>query len=176
MTKRKPSGGVLIVVELGADWPSLAGVQEPANARRVLAQSEGESPSSFVLRLAEQLDNLFARGVAMSTAIVACNERLDEAAQRARTELARTALGAMAKERAGSLLLSASDRSSARLRQALSSLASELGSEWQRAGVSSKVRFGDEQPAPMSPEVSVSVDAAGAPHAPHAKDGRRKVA
>jgi hypothetical protein len=161
---------VLIVVELGADWPSLAEVREPAAARRVLAQAEGESPSGFVVRLAAVLDGLFARGAAMTTAVVACNERLDEPAQRARAELARTALGAMAKERAGGLVLCASDRSSGRLRHALSALASELGSEWQRAGVSSKVRFGDEQPAPMSPEVSASAAVADAKH------GRRKVA
>jgi hypothetical protein len=170
MIKRKSSGGVLIVVELGAEWPALAALRDPAAARRVLAQAEGESPSGFAARLAEQLDGLFARGVAMTTAVVACNERLDEPAQRARAELARTALGAMAKERAGSLLLCASDRSSGRLRHALSSLASELGNEWQRAGVSSKVRFGDEQLAPMSPEVSASATAADAKH------GRRKVA
>jgi hypothetical protein len=170
MTKRKSSGGVLIVVELGAPWPSLAEVRDPASARRVLAQAEGESPSGFASRLAEQLDGLFARGVTMTTAIVACNERLDESAQRARAEVARTALGAMAKERVGKLLLCASDRSSGRLRHVLSSLASELESEWQRAGVSSKVRFGDEQAAPMSPEVSASAPAAEAKHA------RRKVA
>jgi hypothetical protein len=170
MTKRKSSGGVLIVVELGAEWPSLAELREPASGRRVLAQEEGESPSGFVARVGEQLDGLFARGAPMTTAVVACNERLDESAKRARSELARTAMGLMAKERSGSLLLSASSRSSGRLRHALSSLASELGGEWQRAAVLATVRFGDEPMTATSSDMSVSVRAG------RGKDGSRKVA
>ncbi|HEY4106532.1 MAG TPA: hypothetical protein VGM44_21675 [Polyangiaceae bacterium] len=151
MSKRKSSQGVLIVVELGADWPSISEVREAAAARRVLAQDEGESPAGFVARVGEQLDGLFARGVELATAVVACNERSDEAAQSARSELARTALGAMAKRQQGALLLSASERSSGRLRHALSSLAGELDAEWRRARVSAKVRFGDESiAAPVS--------------------------
>jgi len=170
MTKRKSSGGVLIVVELGAEWPALAEIREPAGGRRVLAQEEGESPSGFVARVGEQLDGLFARGLPMTTAVVACNERLDESAQRARSELARTAMGAMAKQRSGSLLLAASERSSGRLRHALSSLAAELGGEWQRAEVVASVRFGDETVAATSPDMSVCVGAR------RVKDGSRKVA
>jgi hypothetical protein len=147
MTKRKSSEGVLIVVELGADWPSLPEVREPAAGRRVLAQAEGESPAAFGARVAEQIDRVFARGVLLATAIVACNERLDDAAQRARADLARTAMGVMARERAGKLLLSTSERSSGRLRHALSSLASELSDEWRRAAVQASVRFGEQRTA-----------------------------
>jgi hypothetical protein len=169
-TKRKSSGGVLIVVELGADWPSLPELREPAAGRRVLAQEEGESPVAFGARVADQLDTLFARGVPLETAVVACNERLDDAAQRARTELGRTALGAMARHRSGSLLFAASARQSGRLRHALSALVTELGDEWERAQVTAKVRFGDEPAAPSSSAPAVRVSA------PRNKDGRRKVA
>ena len=170
MTKRKSSAAVLIVVELGAEWPSLPEVRDPASRRRVLAQAEGEGPSGFAIRVAEQLDGLFTRGASMTTAVVACNERLDDVAQRARADVARTAMGAMAKPRMGCLFLSASDRSSGRLRHALSSLATELGAEWQRAAVVAKVRFGDAEPAPTSSDMSVRVSAR------RGKDGSRKVA
>lgn len=144
MSKRKSFGGVLIVVELGADWPSLAETRDSATARRVLAQAEGESPAEFSGRVAPELEQLFGRGVPLATAVIACNERLDLAAQRARGQIAGLAMGAMAKLRSGSLLLCASDRISGRSRHGLSSLASELGSEWQCAGVTAAVRFGDE--------------------------------
>jgi hypothetical protein len=172
MTKRKSEGGVLIVVELGAEWPSLAETREPAGGRRVLAQDEGESPTRFAARVGEQLDSLFARGVPLTSAVLACNERLDETAQRARSEIARTALGAMAKLRSGGLLLCAPDRSSGRLRHGLSALATELSREWQRAEVTATVRFGDEpeaageNPADLSSRVGTR----------RGKDGRRKVA
>jgi hypothetical protein len=171
MTKRKSFAGVLIVVELGAEWPSLAETRDPASARRVLAQAEGESPAEFGARVAEQLDQLFGRGVPPTTAVVACNERLDLAAQRARSEVARLAMGAMAKLRSGSLLLCASDRNSGRSRHGLSSLASELGSEWQRANVTATVRFGDEPTSgSKSSDMTARVSARGS------KESSRRVA
>jgi hypothetical protein len=106
----------------------------------------------------------------MTTAVVACNERLDESAKGARRELARTAMGVMAKDGCGSLLLSASSRSSGRLRHALSSLASELGAEWQRAAVVASVRFGDE------PVTATPSDRAVGVRSGRGKDGTRKVA
>ena len=144
MTNRKSFGGVLIVVELGAEWPCLAETRDAAAERRVLAQADDESPALFGARVSEQLDQLFGRGVSLTNAVIACNERLDEAAQRARADVARLAMGAMAKRRSGGLLLCACDRNSGRSRHALSSLASELGSEWQRANVTASIRFGAE--------------------------------
>lgn len=170
MSKRKSSQGLLIVVELGAEWPALAEMREAVTARRVLAQEEGESPSAFVARVAEQLDGLFARGVSLGTAVVACNERLDGVAERARSELSRTILGMMAKAQSGSLLFSAAERSSGRLRHALSSLASELGSEWQRAHVLASVRFGDERVVPAANEPAAPVCAV------RSGEAKRKVA
>jgi hypothetical protein len=146
--------------------------------RRVIAQEEGESPAHFVTRVGEQLDTLFARGASLTTAVVACNERLDETAQRARAEIARTAMGAMAKLRSGGLLLSVSERSSVRLRSALAELATELGSEWQRAEVTASVRLGDE-PVSASPAVPAAAnppDMSVRVSARRGKDGSRKVA
>ncbi len=170
MTKRKSQNGLLIVVELGAEWPALSEMRDPAATRRVLAQEEGEGPSAFVARVADGLDGLFVRGVTLETAVVACNERLDESAARARSELSRTVMGAMAKDQSGSLVLSASERSSGRLRHALSSLAGELCEEWKRARVSAKVRFGDERTTPSSTDIVASVSAA------RPKEAKRKVA
>jgi hypothetical protein len=99
--------------------------------------------------------------------VVACNERLDDTAQRARAELGRTAMGVMARQRSGALLFTASDRQSGRLRHALSALATELGDEWQRAQVTAKVRFGDEPAAPSSSDMGIPVSA------PRNKDGRK---
>ncbi|HTA94385.1 MAG TPA: hypothetical protein VK745_32615 [Polyangiaceae bacterium] len=169
-TKRKSSGGVLIVVELGADWPSLPESREPAAGRRVLAQQEGESPAAFGARVADQLDSLFTRGVPLATAVIACNERLDEAAQRARADLARTAMGSMARRQSGSLLLTASERQSGRLRHALSALVGELGDEWQRARVTAKLRFGEEQLAQRASDMAIPVSSRAR------KDSSRKVA
>jgi hypothetical protein len=169
MNKRKSCGGLLIVVELGADWPTLAELGERAAGRRVLAQEEGETPGQFAARVASQVDRLFGRGVLLTTAVVACNERLDPNAARARAELARTALGIMAK-RTGTLLLSASERSSGRLRHALSSLAAELTREWQRAEVVASVHFGEDPAGPASADVPVRVSAR------RSKDSNRRVA
>ncbi len=159
MSKRKSPGGVLIVVELGAEWPSLPEVRQQAAGRRVLAQAEGERPGDFGARLAEQLDGLFARGVPLTTAVLACNERLDDAAQRGRAELARAALGAMAKQRAGALVISTSARGGERMSQPLSALASELEKEWQRADVRVAVRSGEV--AELAAGTSASADASG---------------
>ena len=161
---------MLIVVELGAEWPALAEMREPGGVRRVLAQDEGETPSAFVARVAEGLDGLFARGVTLGTAVVACNERLDANAERARSELSRAVMGVMAKDQNGSLLLSASERSSGRLRHALSTLASELCAEWKRARVLAKVRLGDERTVPASSDILARASSAPA------KEPKRKVA
>ena len=179
MQKRKSASGVLIVVELGADWPSFTQALKPAVAagRRVLAQEEGESPALFGSRVAEQLDTLFARGVPLATAVIACNERLDDAARGARAELARSVMGVMARERAGALLLSASDTNSDRLRQALSSLAAELGAEWQRAGVRASVRDEPSGSAAAGPRSERSrANAPLSSDRPSAKPSARQVA
>jgi hypothetical protein len=142
------SAGQLIVVELGAEWPSpvLAELSAtpPLGARRVLAQEESESPAAFATRVGEQLDALFARGASLGTALIACSERLDADARSARAELARGVASAMARGTGGRLLLTASNRNDGRSRAALTVLETELAVEWQSAAIETKLRFAGE--------------------------------
>lgn len=141
-------GGVLVAVELGAEFPASP---LPSGApRRVLCQLEGEAPAAFAERVASALDSTFGRGVAIAQLSMACNERLDEAAQQARRQLAGAALGAMAKQHAGKVLFSAPPRSSGRLRHGLSTLARGLFEEWRTAGLEASVDFGAEAPPSTS--------------------------
>ncbi len=143
MQKLSLSEGLLIVVELGAEWPtSELEASRNATARRVLAQDETESPGAFALRVAEQLSSSFASGVALGRVVVACSERIDAHAQGARAELARSAASALARAGSGSLSFVACDRNAARSRPALSTLLGEVTREWQSAGVEVKLSFG----------------------------------
>lgn len=134
--------GVLIAVELGAEFPILGGAD--GSLRRVLAQKEGESPSAFADRVANALDGLFGRGLRLGQLALACNERIDDAAMGARRKLAGLVLGAMAKHQAGKVFLTSPANGSGRLRHALSALAQGLFEEWRTAGLEVSVDFGDE--------------------------------
>ena len=135
--------GLLVVVELGAEWPAL---REDGAIRRVLAQTEGETPAAFADRVASDLDSLFGRrSIQLSTVAVACNERVDEAADGARRKLAGLSLGAMAKNKAGKVYLAASARSGGRLRHSLAALARGLHEEWRTAGLEVSVDLGEER-------------------------------
>jgi hypothetical protein len=134
--------GVLISVELGAEFPSLRHVE--GSLSRVLAQTEGESPAAFAERVANSLDGLFGRGVPLGQLALACNERIDDAALAARRKLAGFALGAMAKQRTGKAYFTTAAGSSGRLRHALSALAQGLSEEWRTADLEVSVDFGDE--------------------------------
>ena len=146
MQKLSSSEGLLIVMELGAEWPaSEVEASRNAKARRVLAQDETESPAAFALRVAEQLSSSFPSGVALGSVVVACSERIDEHAQGSRAELARSAASALSRAGGGSLLFVACDRNDARAKPALSTLLGEIIRQWQSAGVEVKLSFG--QPA-----------------------------
>src|SRR5215217_8418295 len=71
--------GLLVAVELGAQFPTLS----PAEGapRRVLTQLEGESPLAFAERVTSSVEGAFGRGVALGQLALACNERLDDSAQ-----------------------------------------------------------------------------------------------
>ena len=135
------SGGVLVLVELGGEWPSP--LSSDGALRRVLAQSEGETPAVFADRVANSLDGLFGKGVRLETATLACNERLDPAAEAARRKILGMALGSMARHKAGRAYLAASPRSGGRVRHALSALAQGLFDEWRTAGLEVSVDFGE---------------------------------
>jgi hypothetical protein len=146
MRKRKPISGILVLVELGAEWP--AWVQSlAASGRRVFSQVEGESPDAFGDRVAEEVSRFGERGVPLKVATVACNERCDDAAMLARSKMGSAILSALVHKhpRDARLFLSASARSG-RVRHALSTLASELCGSFDLPGERVSVRFGDETP------------------------------
>ena len=64
--------GLLVVVELGGEWPGL--MQADASARRVVTQHEGETPSAFADRVAASLDSLFGRGIKLTTVALAVTD------------------------------------------------------------------------------------------------------
>lgn len=137
-------GGLLVVVELGAEWPGEATLaRAAAGMRRVLSQTEGETPAAFAERVAGAQEGLFGRGIRLETIVLACNERIDDAAEAARRKTLSVALGSMAKHKSGRAYLAASGRSSGRLRHALSSLSQGLFDEWRTAGLEVSVDFGD---------------------------------
>lgn len=153
MQKPTCAAGLLIVVELGAEWPSTLQAElfaAPGGARRVLAQEESELPAAFAARVGAQLDGLFARGASLGSAVIACSERLDEGARSARAELARAAAFAMARGTGGRLLLTASDRNRGRSRVTLTALESELRAEWQSAAVELTLRFVNDSALPLT--------------------------
>ena len=178
MQKQVSSNGLLIVLELGAEWPSSMQAELTAPARRVIAQEESESCAAFARRVGEQLDNLFARGVTLGTAFIVCNERLDEAARAARAELARTAASALARGTGGSLQLIAADRNEGRSSALLTKLQLELAAEWQSAAVVTALRFAGEAASALSPEPSAPSSEPSARSAKRGggKDGARRVA
>lgn len=145
MRKKVTGSGLLVIVELGGEWPSVARASDGTEpVRRVLSQAEGESPAQFTERVASSVDGLFGRGIKLCAVSLACNERLDDAADAARRMLCSVALGAMAKHKAGRFYLTAAARSSGRLHHALSSLAQGLSEEWESAGLEVSVEFGEE--------------------------------
>ncbi len=134
--------GVLVVVELGAEWPFWVGNTAGKAGRRVLSQEEGESPEAFTARVAEHLGSLFSRRTGIGLGVLACNERCDPSAMAARKRLCQAILSAHA---SSELLLTASGRSG-RVRHALSAQASDLSESWATDERRVGVRFGDEMP------------------------------
>src|SRR5262245_23142774 len=130
--------GMLIAVELGADWPDGL-TSDRGVVRRVIAQSEGETPEAFAVRLGGLAGRLFSTGVELTSAVVACNERTDQSAT-----LARRSMGAMLLERMGpsaTLAFAAGSRAGGRLKKALSALAIDLAPQ---ASANVTVHFGVE--------------------------------
>jgi len=148
MKKNSLSEGLLIVVELGAEWPTLE-IEAARNAktRRVLAQDETESPAAFALRVSEQLGSSFPSGVVMASVVVACSERIDAHAQGSRADLARTLASALGRAGGGSLLFVAIDRNDARSKPVFSALLGDVIRQWQSTGVEVKLSFGQSAQA-----------------------------
>ena len=121
MLRKNVKSGVLVVVELGAEWPSW--MSELAGFRRVLTQEEGEAPEAFAARARRTERSLFPRGVEKKTVALLCNERTDAAAMTSRLAVASHVLEGAS----GRALFAATAGSSGRLRHALSSAVTELG-------------------------------------------------
>jgi hypothetical protein len=140
MLRKNVKSGVLVVVELGAEWP--AWVSELSGFRRVLTQEEGEAPEAFAARARRTERSLFPRGVAKKTLALLCNERTDQAAMTSRLAVVSHVLGG--KDGAAQAFLAATPRSSGRLRSALSNAATELD---QAHGGRVAVRFESDRDA-----------------------------
>ena len=127
MRKASKRPGLLVAVEIGGEWPAHALGERPGSVRRVVAQNEGETPEAFAVRLGVLAPRLFAPGVELRDAVVACNERTDPSAS-----VARRAIGALLLERlgpSGNFAFAAGSRAGGRLRHALTTLALDLAPE-----------------------------------------------
>jgi len=177
MQKLTSSEGLLIVVELGAEWPaSEVEVAPRVKARRVLAQDETESPAVFALRVAEQLGSSFPSGIALGSVVVACSERIDAHAQGGRAELGRIAAGALGRAGGGSLTFVACDRNDARSKPAFSTLLAEVTRQWQSAGVEVKLSFGQPSLALTDGGAADPASKSGVRTSAPVKDAVRRVA
>lgn len=176
MQKLTLSEGLLIVVELGAEWPTAElEASRNAKARRVLAQEETESPAAFALRVSEQLGSSFPSGVVLGSVVVACSERIDAHAQSGRAELARIAAGALGRSGGGSLSFVASDRNDARSKPVFSTLLTEVTRQWQSAGVEVKLSFG-ESPLALTEGAADAASKSSVRASAPVKDAVRRVA
>jgi hypothetical protein len=129
----------LVLVELGAAWPSVL-LSEPGICR-VLAEAEGEGPLAFAARAEDFAVNAFPRGTEVTQALVACNQRADETAEAARRALAECMLSRLAGQ--GTLVFAASDDASDRFRRRLFALVADFA---KVGGGDGRVRalFGEE--------------------------------
>ncbi len=112
----------LVLVELGAAWPS--GLVSQAGICRVLAEAEGEGPLAFAARAEDFVADAFPRGTQVTQALVACNQRADETAEAARRALAECLLARLAGH--GTLAFVASDDASDRFRRRLFDLVADF--------------------------------------------------
>jgi hypothetical protein len=151
MRRSKKSPGLLVCVELDATWPEKLVGGNAGIVRRVVAQVDGETPEAFASRAGSLARRLFSDGVELTSVVVACNERTDSAAERARRALGSRLLEHLGPT--GSFSFSADPRAGGRLRHALSALALELG---LNAAASVTVHFGSDAEAPAPPVARVA--------------------
>lgn len=123
MPSKTPGAGLLVLVELGATWPRSLVESSPYAACRVLVEREGEGPFAFAARVLAVTNALFPRGVALETAVLACNERADETAVEARRKVARFLTTRAGRTR---LVFAPSERARASFRRSLDALVAEL--------------------------------------------------
>jgi hypothetical protein len=151
------SESVLVVVEDGAEWPCWLKSLEAGAGPMVYHQDEGEALPHFADRVSRQLEALIGRDQNVEMAVIASNERCDDHALDARRSIASAILSFMARHGTGRLLFTEGFRQGGRSRAALSALAADLAGEWEGAGVTVSVRFGDPSRPPQMSEGDISV-------------------
>jgi hypothetical protein len=151
------SESVLVVFEDGAEWPGWLKSLEAGAGPMVYHQDEGEALDHFSLRVSGQLEALVERDRNFEMAVIASNERCDDHALDARRSIASAILSFMATHGCGRLLFTESLRQGGRSRAALSALAADLAGEWEGAGVTVSVRFGDPSRPPSKSEADITV-------------------
>ena len=135
--------GLLVALELGAEWPESFVTGRADALKRVVTQAEGETPEAFAARLGTLAGRLFPASAPLRDAVVACNERTDEGAS-----AARRLIGGVLLERlgpSGTFAFSAGARAGGRLRHSLSALAIHLAPD---ASANVTVHFDGERDAP----------------------------
>jgi|ERR1041385_5723905 hypothetical protein len=151
------SESVLVVVEDGAEWPAWLKSLEGGAGPMLYHQDEGEPLAQFSDRVNVQLQTLAGRDTNVEMAVIASNERCDDHALDTRRSIASAILSFMARHGGGRLLFTESLRQGGRSRAALSGLAADLAGEWEGAGVTVSVRFGDPSRPPQKSEADISV-------------------
>ena len=116
----------IVAVELGSEFPNWISLLARSGEFRVVAEREGEGSPAFSARVLGAAAELASASSGLSRAILVCNERTDDRAVSARHELAQKVFDASAPARKPSLVLAASARASARLRQTLTDLAARI--------------------------------------------------
>lgn len=141
-----PPSTHLYVLEDGGEWPRWLDQAEGAEGPLLIRQEEAESPAQFGSRVAREVS---AMKTPVDHAVIACNERHDDAAVSGRREAGTAVLSYMAKSGKGNLLFTESRRQSGGSRSALSALAQELGNAWEGSDLSVSVRFGQPSRPPQ---------------------------
>lgn len=116
----------LVAVELGSEFPAWISLLARSGEFRVVAEHEGEGSTTFTARVLAAAAELSSGATGLSRAVLVCNERTDEHALTVRHDLARRIFDNSAPARKPSIVLAASSRASARLRQSLSELAARI--------------------------------------------------
>jgi hypothetical protein len=131
----------LIVLENGSDWPTWL-LPGSGPGRELVEQRERESPSE----LAERVARVVERRRGMSAAVLACSERSDAAVQLARRRMIAALLDAV--EPDGRVLVTACDRKSGRMKDALARLVMEMSEPARTRGKVLHLELGHEVPLP----------------------------
>jgi len=122
MSRISPEGCELVVVELGAAWPTT--LVASRGGCRVVAEIEGEGPLGFAARVDDFVASAFPRSAFVVRAVLACNLRADQTAEAARRAVAESLLSRLGTS--GVLTFCASHGAGERFRRRLGDLVAEL--------------------------------------------------